>query len=176
MKDMSTGNGPVSVTGRWGDRAANDQPVFATRDSAVSGARSLTLRIRSVEARLAKCLRSGGATHQLVVTRSGDNLLNAYLAVTWMQRLKGLFTYPRLGISQALMLSPCSAVHTIGFSYAIDVAFVDINGRILRCVTMKPWSIATCRRACQVLEMAAGTADRLQLKAGQQLDFKAGSS
>ena len=110
------------------------------------------------------------ARHQLV-SRSGEPLLWAYTASTALQRLKGLFAYPPLSNAQALILSPCSAVHTIGLRYTIDVAFLCAEGRILKAGTLKPWSMMICGQGKHVIEMAEGSVRLLNLQVGQQLDI-----
>ena len=109
-------------------------------------------------------------TRQQLVSRSGEPLLWAFTASTALQRLKGLFAYPSLDNSQALILSPCSAVHTVALGYTIDVAFLCAEGRILKTGTLKPWRLMMCFRGKYVIEMAEGTVCRLNLQVGQQLD------
>src|SRR5690606_831737 len=75
------------------------------------------------------------------------------------QRLRGLLGGPRLAPGQALWLDPCRAIHTAGMRYAIDVAFVDGRGRVVRIIHgLRPWRWACCWRARSVVEMAAGEA------------------
>lgn len=106
---------------------------------------------------------------RFVLSIAGIPLLSVYRADTWLQRLKGLFAYAPLDSDQALWLSPCSAVHTIGMRYTIDVAFLDDYGTVLKLVMMKPWSVQICSSAHSVLEMAGGTAIALNLQVGQCL-------
>ena len=76
-------------------------------------------------------------------------------------RLRGLLCRacppgPRTG----LLLSPCWAVHTIGMRYAIDVAFIDARGRVLRLARkVPPGRLLACRSATAVVELAPDDAD-----------------
>jgi uncharacterized membrane protein (UPF0127 family) len=80
-------------------------------------------------------------------------------ATTFLARLRGLLFYAPLVPGEALRISPCNAVHTIGMRYAIDVVFVAADGSILKVVPgLPPWRMASCRHAVEVIELAAGQA------------------
>jgi len=80
-------------------------------------------------------------------------------AATAWQRLRGLLGGPPLARGEALWLDPCRAVHTAGMRYAIDVAFVDGRGRVVRVVRgLRPWRCAWCLRARSAVELRAGQA------------------
>ena len=103
------------------------------------------------------------------LARLGAPLLDAREADTFLARLFGLLALPRLGELDALVIRPCSAVHTFGMDYPIDVAFVDRDGTILKLASLGPRRGATCRGAHAAIELAAGTAARLSLAPGQRL-------
>ena len=105
----------------------------------------------------------------LTISRLGAPLLRAREAGTFWRRLRGLHDLPPLGATDALVLRPCRAVQTFGMRVAIDVAFVDATGRILRLETLEPGRVAICPRARLAVEMAAGTAARLDLAPGHVL-------
>ena len=95
---------------------------------------------------------------------------SVHLADTFWPRLKGLLGTAALPEGEGLWLCPCNCVHTCGMRYAIDVLFVDSDGRILKLVqALAPWRSACCWRAAAVLELPAGTGLRQDLKVGQQL-------
>jgi uncharacterized membrane protein (UPF0127 family) len=51
--------------------------------------------------------------------------------------------------------------------FAIDAAFLDRDGRVLRVVeALRPWQIAGCRGAKSVIELAAGECGRVGLSPG----------
>ena len=92
------------------------------------------------------------------------------LADSFWPRLKGLLGTAVLPEGEGLLLCPCNCVHTCGMRYAIDVLFVDSDGRILKLVqALAPWRSACCWQAAAVLELSAGTAQRQNLQSGQQL-------
>jgi len=108
---------------------------------------------------------------RLSISRAGVPLLSAFVANTYMARLRGLFAYPPLINNDALVLHPCSAVHTIGLKYAIDVVFVGRRGTLLKCVELKKNAWCFCSNAQSVIEMASGTIRRHKLCVGQRLDI-----
>ena len=92
------------------------------------------------------------------------------LANTFWPRLKGLLGTAALPEGEGLWLCPCNCVHTCGMRYAIDVLFLDSDGRILKLVQeLAPWRSACCWQAAAVLELPAGTVQRQKLQTGQQL-------
>ena len=46
-------------------------------------------------------------------------------AETYLERLRGLLGRPPLASGEALLLTPCSSVHTCFMTYAIDIVYVD---------------------------------------------------
>jgi len=77
-------------------------------------------------------------------------------AETFRARAKGLLGACHLSASEALWLTPCRAVHTVGMRFAIDVVFLDVHGAILRVThSLPPYRLAYCLRAASVLELAA---------------------
>jgi uncharacterized membrane protein (UPF0127 family) len=79
------------------------------------------------------------------------------LAHTRATRRKGLLGRDGLPASHALLLSPCFAVHTAFMRFAIDVAFVDRRGRVVKIVrNLAPGRMALSLRAHAVVELAAG--------------------
>lgn len=86
------------------------------------------------------------------------------------ERMRGLLGKPPLQEDQALLITSCSSVHTIGMTYPIDLVFLDKHWRIRKIVK----SLAPCRMAwslgsSMVLEMTSGTVEYLNLKTNMQL-------
>lgn len=74
---------------------------------------------------------------------------------------------------KVLVLEPAGWIHTLGMRFAIDVAYVDRQGRVLSVKTMKPWRMGLPRlRSRRVLEAAAGSFARWDLKAGDRVEVK----
>lgn len=82
------------------------------------------------------------------------NLGSVTLACTPQARARGL-----LGGAEAdgvLLLAPCRDIHTFGMRRAIDVAFIDGDGRIVAsCRNVGPGKRIRCRRAVAVIERVA---------------------
>ena len=95
-------------------------------------------------------------------------------AERWHQRAVGLLTTAQLDHPAGLWIKPCNAVHMIGMRYAIDVLFVDANGRVLKRVdSLRPWRASACAGARAALELRAGLAATLGLQAGQHVALAA---
>lgn len=101
--------------------------------------------------------------------------LTIHRANTFAARLLGLLVRPRLKPGEGLHLAPCASVHTVGMRYAIDVAFLDRAGRVLKLVRqLKPYRAAGCWGAHAAVELAAGEAERLGIDEGSRLDTAGG--
>jgi uncharacterized protein len=60
--------------------------------------------------------------------------------------------------AQALIIAPCSAIHTFSMRFAIDVAFITKAGRIVKTRSrVQPQRMAVSFRAYAVIELADGT-------------------
>ena len=89
------------------------------------------------------------------------------IAVSRRARRRGLLGRMRLDANEALILVPCAAIHTMFMRFPIDVIFVNREGRAVRIVSrMRPWRIAVCTTARGVIELAAGTVERRDIRVG----------
>jgi uncharacterized membrane protein (UPF0127 family) len=85
-------------------------------------------------------------------------------------RNKGLLGRPELAGETALILAPCNSIHTFFMKFAIDVAFVDRRGTIVRQrAAVGPWRIQVALGAFAVVELAAGTLARANTEPGDRL-------
>ena len=92
------------------------------------------------------------------------------LATTRRTRRKGLLGRNSLDPQSAIVLVPCTAVHTAFMRFPIDVVFVDRGGRAVRVVhNLHPWRIAAARKAHSVIELAAGRAREAGIHVGDRL-------
>jgi len=108
---------------------------------------------------------------QVNVRRNGQVILEAHQALTFMQRLRGLHALPLLQGRQALLIRPCSSVHTFGLHYPIDVVYLDRDGVVLKALALEPRRGSVCHGAHTVVEMAQGRIQGLSLKTGQKLSM-----
>ncbi len=72
------------------------------------------------------------------VTRGVVIAHQAKLATSLGQRMKGLLGQASLSDNEALILKPCSSIHTFFMRFAIDVLFIDKNLQIIRLVQNMP--------------------------------------
>jgi uncharacterized membrane protein (UPF0127 family) len=97
-------------------------------------------------------------------------VLRIHRADSFLSRLGGLLVRPALRPDEALYLAPCASVHTFFMRYAVDVAFVTREGRVLKLVShLQPFRAASCWRAHGAVEFAAGEAARLGVVEGSLL-------
>lgn len=69
-----------------------------------------------------------------------------------------------------LILAPSNAVHTCFMRFALDLAFVARDGRVVKvCTDVPRWRIALAVRAYAVIEAPAGTFARAGLAAGDSV-------
>ena len=85
-------------------------------------------------------------------------------------RLKGLLGRRGLDDGEGLLIRPTGSIHMFFMRFPIDAVFLDRELRVLKVVPhLKPWRMAARRGAKQVLEMAAGEAERRGLEPGTQV-------
>ena len=78
-------------------------------------------------------LRDPGRPHSLHNVRSGGIVAShVELAVDSRSRRRGLLGRDRLEEGAALLIAPCSSIHTFFMRFAIDVIFVARDGRVLK--------------------------------------------
>jgi len=104
--------------------------------------------------------------------RGDDVLCSVEVAGGTGERVRGLLG--RDGLDGALLLRRCRSVHTLGMRFAIDVAFLDGEGRVVAIVApMRRWRIGRMRlRGRQVLEAEAGAFDRWEVHVGDRLEVR----
>ncbi|MFT5395912.1 MAG: uncharacterized membrane protein (UPF0127 family) [Gammaproteobacteria bacterium] len=108
------------------------------------------------------------------LTDINDNcLFEKVLRTTrFLERLCGLLFSPRLKNNEALLIEPCSSVHTVGMRYAIDVVFIDKDWHVIKTTkSLKPWRLAASSKAYRVLELASEGLAQIELPSGQKLKW-----
>lgn len=116
-------------------------------------------------------LRDRAANFQLINVRTGavvaGSVAGAFDSET---RRRGLLDRDGMAPGEALIIAPTNAIHTFFMRFAIDVAFVRRDGRIVKVRSaMGPWRIAIAFRAFAVVEAAAGTFASCSTEAGDTL-------
>jgi len=92
------------------------------------------------------------------------------VALSRNARRKGLLGRDGLAPFSAMVLAPCAAIHTMFMRFAIDVVFVDADGRALRIVkSLAPWRAAMTPLAHAVIELPAGTLTTREVAVGDPL-------
>jgi len=94
-------------------------------------------------------------------------------ADTFVSRLVGLLGRDGLMESEALWISPCKGIHTIGMTFPIDVVFLSREMRVVALrENVAPWRATRFfRSATSVLELAAGSIRRSGVAVGDQMGF-----
>jgi uncharacterized membrane protein (UPF0127 family) len=118
-----------------------------------------------------------GAPGALVLRREDDGQVvceRCVVADTTLRRLRGLLGRRKLSPGDGIVLRPGWSIHTAFMLFSIDVAFVDADQVVVKVVqNLKPFRASVCRRARDVVELAAGEAERRGLKPGDRLTWAA---
>jgi uncharacterized membrane protein (UPF0127 family) len=105
------------------------------------------------------------------LTKRTELATAARLADNPWSRLVGLLVKKRLADGEALLLRPCSSIHTLFMRFAIDVVYLGKDATVLKVVpSLKPFRFSgTLRHAHYTLELPAGTIDRSDTSPGDLL-------
>lgn len=114
-------------------------------------------------------------------TRDGNCMLRVRVAQGFWMRFRGLMLTPPLADGHGLFIPRCASVHCLFMRYAIDLVYVDDEGRVLQCVAnVRPWAVSAAGRRARIaakhrpihtLELAAGSIEQLAIAPGDLLDF-----
>ena len=109
-------------------------------------------------------------TKLVVNLTRGDALCVGALADRPLPRMMGLMGKHGLPAGEGLLLSPAPGIHTAFMRFPIDALFLDADMRVVDIVErMRPWRMASRRRARAVLELAAGECARRGVRIGDRL-------
>ena len=112
------------------------------------------------------------ATGMAWLVSDGRVLASAELAAGPKERARGLLG--RDGLEGALILDRCRWVHTVGMRFAIDVAYVDGEGRVVKTVQMRRGRVGVpVFSARYVIEASAGAFARWGLRVGDIVEIRA---
>ena len=124
---------------------------------------------------LCPLLRPGVPPSALTNTRNNRTVARTLLtAFDSASRRRGLLGRNGLEDGSALIIAPTSAIHTFSMRFAIDVAFVSRDGRVLEVrVAVKPWRISGAWGAFAVIELPAGALEQSDTRPGDLLQVTA---
>jgi uncharacterized protein len=87
--------------------------------------------------------------------------------------MRGLLGRGGLPAGEGLLLTPAPAIHTAFMRFPIDALFLDRNLQVVDIIErLRPWHIASERRARSVLELAAGESARRGVHVGDRLELR----
>jgi uncharacterized membrane protein (UPF0127 family) len=112
-------------------------------------------------------------TKLIINVTSGDALCVGELADRPLRRMRGLIGRTGLPAGEGLLVSPAPAIHTAFMRFPIDALFLDRNMRVLDIVErLRPWRVASKRRARAVLELSGGECARCGVEIGDRLELR----
>jgi hypothetical protein len=120
---------------------------------------------------LSPLLRDPSPRYRLQNQRNGgilaDRILTAFDSRT---RRVGLLKHASLPDGEAMIIAPSNAIHTFFMKFAIDVAFVSRDGRVLQIRSrLVPFRLAISWRAYAVIEVAAGRLTKIDTVPGDRI-------
>jgi uncharacterized membrane protein (UPF0127 family) len=109
------------------------------------------------------------------LTKSTEVATAARLADRLWSRMVGLLGRKHLPDGEAMILRPCSSIHTLFMRFPIDVVYLDREARVLKVVPcLKPFRFSgTFRGGHYTLELPEGTIARSNTGPGDQLAISA---
>jgi uncharacterized membrane protein (UPF0127 family) len=123
---------------------------------------------------LSPILKNPETAHQLVNGRTGEvvahDVRTAFDSAT---RRKGLLGLDGMPPGSALIIAPCSAIHTWFMRFAIDIAFVAKDGRVVKVKrALGPWRMSGALSAHAVVELPAGALSSARTDRGDVLTLR----
>jgi uncharacterized membrane protein (UPF0127 family) len=93
------------------------------------------------------------------------------IADGWWSRFRGLSGRTGLSPGEGLILRPCRAIHMLGMSFDIDVAFLNDRGAVVASYhALRPWRRTRWHSAAvEALELPAGTLSGTGTREGDTL-------
>ncbi|MCX6544241.1 MAG: DUF192 domain-containing protein [Acidobacteria bacterium] len=116
----------------------------------------------------------GAGRYELINTERGTVLAtHVEPAFESKTRRRGLLGRDSVPDDYALIIAPCSSVHTFFMRFSLDLVFVSKDGTVVKtCRSVKPWRMAGAWRAFAVIEAAAGFIDRTEIVPGEVVGLR----
>ena len=98
----------------------------------------------------------------------------AQLAVTLDQRMRGLLGRISLGPNEALILKPCSSIHTFFMRFPIDVLFLDRDMQVIKVIhDLAPNRLSPLvLSSIMAIELPAGKVHQTNTQIGDKIELK----
>ena len=108
-----------------------------------------------------------------LVRASGRDLCLVEVADSHVARAVGLLGRNELPMGRGMWIKPCKSIHTFFLKFAIDVAYIDAEGTVVKtCAHLRPFRISVGgRRAQSALELPSGFLELARLQPGEKLTF-----
>lgn len=92
------------------------------------------------------------------------------VAETLPARMRGLLGRSSLPAGEGMLIERCWSIHTFFMRFPLDIVFLDA-GFVVRKIARRlpPWRIAMAFGARHVVELPAGTLERVPLRTGDRL-------
>jgi uncharacterized membrane protein (UPF0127 family) len=122
---------------------------------------------------LTPLLRDTGSLVELRNCRTGRILATTIEpAFDSASRRRGLLGRSGMATGSAIIIAPCSAVHTCFMRFPIDVVFASRDGRVLKTRPgVSPWRVAGAWRAFAAIELPTGTIDATGTRSGDRVEI-----
>ncbi|MCU1504770.1 MAG: hypothetical protein JWM12_4124 [Ilumatobacteraceae bacterium] len=105
----------------------------------------------------------------------GRVLASAEVAVTHRDKARGLLG--RDSIEGAFVIPRCRWIHTLGMRFPIDVAYLDGDGVVIKCLRVgRHRVVLPVIQAHTVVEAAAGAFERWGLQVGDTVELRPANS
>ena len=119
-------------------------------------------------------MREPQARYGLWNARTGEQVAGTVVgAFDSSSRRQGLLGRGGLGLGEALILAPCSTIHTAFMRFPLDLLFLDRGGRVLKTSSgVRPWRVRAAWRAFAVVELAAGSLERSRTATGDVVELR----
>jgi uncharacterized protein len=114
----------------------------------------------------------GSAESYILQNRRTDRVIAGEIEPAFESKARNRGLLGRAGLDEgsALILAPCSSIHTFFMRFAIDVLFVARDGRVLKLYPALPaWRIAFAFRAFAAIELSAGAAAASDTRSGDSV-------
>ena len=99
---------------------------------------------------------------------------NAELADSFFSRFRGLMFRKSIAEDYALYITPCNQIHMLNMRFAIDVIYLDKNGRVVKIdMNVQPNKICkTVKNAHSVIEMKSFASENFGINIGDMINVR----